>query len=568
MDQDPKQETAKRNQESDETRIRPKDSSEPNNLPTASESSDSTEVMISAQTDNNRTGKNSQFDKTVMSFDDNMAVTRSLSAIGSGSVLKNRYDLLEKIGTGGMGCVYKALDRRDIEAGNSTFIGIKVLNDEFRADPELLKALHSEARKTQSLAHPNILTVYDFDRDGQTVFMTMEYLEGVTLDKIIKNNPAGLKQQDVMPILRQIGSALGHAHGKGIIHSDFKPSNVFIDISNRVKVLDFGIARLQNFSRVRNFDAGTLKGVTPAYAALEMLQGGTPDPRDDIYAMACVAYELFTGRHPFAGARIDECMKKNLHPKRIQTLNSNQWNALKKALAFRREDRTGNVEALIDGLQSAKRPSRAGYYAASVILLSAIALTAGHFLDFSLFDTHESDVAIERPIEKVLEEQSEALSTKAKETGSGDESSPTQIETGKNISHPIEPLPDNALPGSALSVSINKTEFKIGESLVVDFEVAEPLYVYIAVVNAAGSIAWVFPNPYQESNYCIPGTRYRVPPESGDFTLDIGEPKGTDKLIAIAGVHPLPINKIDIYNPEKLQETHRVVIKTMEFTIN
>lgn len=237
MDRDPKESAVNRTKESDETIIQQKPRRETGN-------SD----LYSARTQHELFGTTGGIGKTATGFDDSSPYADGSVTPGSGSVLKNRYDLLEKIGTGGMGSVYKALDRRDIEAGNSAFIAVKVLNDEFRANPELLKAMHSEARKTQSLAHPNILTVYDFDRDGPIVFMTMEYLEGVTLDKIVKNHPAGLEQSEALAIIRQICAALSHAHAKGIIHSDFKPSNVFIDIHNRVKILDFGIARLQNFS--------------------------------------------------------------------------------------------------------------------------------------------------------------------------------------------------------------------------------------------------------------------------------------------------------------------------------
>ena len=247
-----------------------------------------------------------------------------------GSVLKDRFELLEVIGRGGMGTVFKALDRRDIEAGQSSFLAIKVLNNEYKTDPDVLKALHSEARKTQQLAHPNIVTVYDFDRDGDSVFMTMEFMEGVSLDKVIKTNPHGLKVHEAHIIIDQMGTALAYAHSQLVIHSDFKPANVFIDRNERVKVLDFGIARLADIARLSGFDAGILGGLTAAYASLEMLQGEPPDPRDDIYALACVVYELLTGKHPYNRESAKQAKNKNLRPERKNPLIKNNGKHWKK----------------------------------------------------------------------------------------------------------------------------------------------------------------------------------------------------------------------------------------------
>ncbi|WP_341327010.1 serine/threonine-protein kinase [Methylotuvimicrobium sp. KM2] len=543
MDRDPKESAVNRTKESDETIIQQK--------PRRTEGNSD---LYSARTQHELFGTTGGIGKTATGFDEGSPYADGSVTPGSGSVLKNRYDLLEKIGTGGMGSVYKALDRRDIEAGNSAFIAVKVLNDEFRANPELLKAMHSEARKTQSLAHPNILTVYDFDRDGPIVFMTMEYLEGVTLDKIVKNHPAGLEHSEALAIIRQICAALSHAHAKGIIHSDFKPSNVFIDIHNRVKILDFGIARLQNFSRVGSFDAGVLGGMTPAYATLEMLHGEKPDPRDDIYALACVAYELFAGFHPFNRQRVDYCLQKKLQPKPIRSLNARQWHALKKGLQFKREDRIDSVEAFLKGLESRNKPYQALYYVLPVaILLGASAMIRPYWERYSI-EKPENEALTEAPIDKT------AAQLDAEETVANEETS--------EVSTPLNGKVDqNFLPEHIFTVSINKTDFKIGESLIVDFQVEQALYVYIAVIDAAGAVGWVYPNPYQEENYSLPGKRYRIPPEEGDFTIDIGEPKGTDQVIAIASPDALPIELIDVFNPEKLKENYRVVIKILEFTI-
>ncbi|MEL7451196.1 MAG: serine/threonine-protein kinase, partial [Pseudomonadota bacterium] len=166
------------------------------------------------------------------------------------SVIKERFVLQAEIGKGGMGVVFKALDLRKQEAlDRNPYVAVKVLNEEFKRHPESLKALQREARKAQDLAHPNIVNVFDFDRDGDDVYMTMEYLEGEPLDELIqKQAMSGLPKDEAFPIIRGMALALNYAHEKGIIHSDFKPANCFLNKDGVVKVFDFGIARAAKHS--------------------------------------------------------------------------------------------------------------------------------------------------------------------------------------------------------------------------------------------------------------------------------------------------------------------------------
>ncbi len=523
---------------------------------------DPTQIAATTSSTSNSPTNSDSFRYTAPHTDYGSDAVTNLAPVGPGSVLKNRYDLLEKIGVGGMGTVYKALDRRDIEAGNSAFIAIKVLNDEFKSDPELLKALHSEARKTQSLAHPNILTVYDFDRDNQTVFMTMEYMQGATLDKIIKGHPQGLKKTEVLLILKQICSALTYAHNRGIIHSDFKPANVFVDINNRVKVLDFGIARLQNFSRVGSFDAGVLGGVTPAYASLEMLEGAPPDPRDDIYALACVAYELFSGTHPFNRERINNCINKRLQPKRIPALTNSEWAALKNALRFERANRTGTVELFLQKLENEQKrtkPILLMLTAGLILGLSAIGIN--HFLPVTSDAQKPGKPA---GIENVLPKPQDTNLNNAREIPTlppVTEPAPV-IETQAAKESVIPPL-----PSYALELSLNKKRFKIGEQLTLKFSVKEALYVNIAVINSSGEVTVIYPNSYQSNNYCVPGVAYQVPPKGSNATLDIGGPAGTETIVAIASDTPVPVNMTDYKNPDKLMQSNRLIAKTLTYRI-
>ena len=247
-------------------------------------------------------------------------------------ILKKRFVLEAVIGSGGMGIVYKARDLLKVEAQDrDPYVAIKVLSEEFKSHPEAFISLQRESRKSQRIAHPNIVNVFDFDRDGDTVFMTMEFLDGMPLDELIsKYQSTGLPVDDVWEITFGMASALSYAHAEHIIHSDFKPGNVFVNSKNATKVFDFGIARA--VARVEQaegatgdltvFDAGNLGALTPAYASLEMLNGEEPDVRDDIYALGCVVYEMFTGEHPYNKVPADEAERQGLHrPYHTHTLN-------------------------------------------------------------------------------------------------------------------------------------------------------------------------------------------------------------------------------------------------------
>ncbi len=275
--------------------------------------------------------------------------TSQQSALAPGSLLKDRFVLEDVIGTGGMSVVFRARDLRKEEAQDrNPYVAMKVLGEDFRRHPDSLKVLQRETQKAQTLAHPNIVTVYDFDRDGNTIFMTMECLEGQALDNIIKRNKAGMPLKQALPFIEGMARALAYAHKKNIIHSDFKPGNVFYTKDKFVKVLDFGIARArkrpdQDELDTTAFDAGSLGALTPAYASCEMLAGGEPDPRDDVYGLACITYELLAGHHPFRKVPANKAREANLRPARIKALTRRQWTALTNALAFDREKRTADV---------------------------------------------------------------------------------------------------------------------------------------------------------------------------------------------------------------------------------
>ncbi len=276
------------------------------------------------------------------------------TAMGVGSVIKERFRLVEFIGCGGMGDVYKAEDQRRLDAhDHDSLVAIKVLNKTFREHPESLRSLQREARKTQNLAHPNIVNVFDFDRDRDNVFMTMELMQGAPLSTVIKANPAGLSPDRVLDYVAGMAGALGYAHQQGIVHSDFKPSNVFLN-NGQIKVFDFGIARAAKSAAAPedSFDAGDLGALTPSYASPAMLDGAaTVDARDDLYALGCIIYELVCGKHPFIrnGKKVpaDEARLAGMKMVELKQLNRNQNKALRQLLSFDEQQRTASVETFL-----------------------------------------------------------------------------------------------------------------------------------------------------------------------------------------------------------------------------
>ncbi|MEX3812281.1 protein kinase [Paraburkholderia sp. BR13439] len=306
---------------------------------------------------------------------------------GIGDTLNNRFVLEECLGVGGMGTVYKALDLRKLEASDrKPYLAIKVLNVQFRGNPNSLVALQREARKAQVLAHRNIITVYDFDRDGPIVYLTMEYLSGKPLSQLLRTpGYQGMPVRAALPIVRGMCAALAYAHERGFVHCDFKPANVFLTTNAEVKVIDFGIARVfqrpEEESDATVFDPGSLGALTPAYASPEMIEHREPDPRDDIYALGCITYELLTGHHPFDRLSATQARNAEFKPQRPPNLDARQWRALRAALSFDRNTRMPSVVRFIAEFDNEARAEKSGSLAwAGLATLAVVcAVTVGVF---------------------------------------------------------------------------------------------------------------------------------------------------------------------------------------------
>lgn len=254
-------------------------------------------------------------------------------AIGIGTMLKDRFILDSEIGRGGMGTVYRAVDRRRLEAMHrQPYVAIKLLSGDFRRHPDALRTIEAEARKAQELAHPNIVTVHDFERDGQHPFIVMELLEGDPLDGLLARTPGEpLQSANADAIIRGLCAGLAHAHQRAVVHADIKPANIFIGPEFSVKLLDFGIA---SATRAGGFDPTTLGGLTLPYASPGMIEGAAREPRDDVYGLACVVYLILAGRHPFSGASAVTARDQRLTAQRPAGLSDQAWTVLAAALAF------------------------------------------------------------------------------------------------------------------------------------------------------------------------------------------------------------------------------------------
>lgn len=262
-----------------------------------------------------------------------------------GSIIKHRFVLDTLIGKGGMGLVFSAIDRRKEEAKDpNPRVALKVLNADFQRHPQSFIALQREARKAQTLAHPNVVTVFDFDRDGDAVYMTMELLKGRGLEAIVREaRGKGIGAKLALPIIRGIAEGLAYAHRKGIVHSDLKPGNVFIADDDTPKILDFGIARAVPSSITEEnqdtFDAGSLGAYTEAYATDEMVDGVDPHPADDMYALGIIGYELLTGFHPYQRHGAPTARKLGIKPPPLKGLKLREARALERCLSFDRKNR-------------------------------------------------------------------------------------------------------------------------------------------------------------------------------------------------------------------------------------
>lgn len=210
----------------------------------------------------------------------------------SSRILAGRYELIEKVGEGGMAVVYKARDRL-----LNRFVAVKILKPEFTRDLKFIESFRRESQAAASLTHPNIVNVYDVGKEGNIHYIVMEYIEGMVLSDLIRKEGA-MDPKRAVSITKQIASALSLAHKNHIIHRDVKPHNILITEDGVAKITDFGIAKAISNATIVGNQTGTIMG-SVHYFSPEQARGGYVDEKSDIYSLGIVLYELLTGKVPF-----------------------------------------------------------------------------------------------------------------------------------------------------------------------------------------------------------------------------------------------------------------------------
>ncbi len=272
-----------------------------------------------------------------------------------GSVLNKRFALIELLGEGGMGTVYKAIDlRREEVLDTSPYVAIKLLNDNVRRVTGSMMALQREAVVAQSLKHVGIASVYDYNRDESHAYIVMELIEGYTLDQfIITSCPDGMPSPKSYQFINKLIQAVICAHEQGVIHADIKPSNIKVLPNGDVKLMDFGLARVVSLMSVtpqatdNNVGSQWLRSaITPSYATIARINGRQPVKVDDVYALGCVIYLILTGRHPYQRMSPDKAQEFKINPRRPSSLTRSQWRNLQQALDPNIEKESQVINAL------------------------------------------------------------------------------------------------------------------------------------------------------------------------------------------------------------------------------
>jgi len=261
--------------------------------------------------------------------------------------LRGRYRLGRVLERDAVGTVYEAIDqdRLDLPERNQK-MAIKVVHKQISARVDSYNRLRLEFQDLQALSHPNILRVHEFDRDGDTVFFSMELLSGLPLSAVLSNdNTLPLERTHAATIIRQVGDTILYAHSRGVVHGDICPHNIFVTDEGGIRVLRFGASRsIPSELRASEFNSNQQPlAATTDSATDQALEDRRPEKSDDLYGIACLACVLWTGHHPLNNLSAAEARALRLKPKRPPGLSYQQWNAIRSALNFERDQRRSDI---------------------------------------------------------------------------------------------------------------------------------------------------------------------------------------------------------------------------------
>jgi serine/threonine protein kinase len=300
-----------------------------------------------------------------------------------GSVLKNTYRLRERLAQGPTGEVWEAFDlAEDERQAAERHIALKLLSPEFRRYPQAVKHFMQQFERYRALQHPNLARVYDAGRSGGSLFVTLELLSATPLNRLIEKSPTGLPLEEVRNIVEGIAGAFTYAHQNGLAHLDLTPENIYYDpVRKQIKVVDYGLIKLvRKVAQEQPSETlDKLEVSADAYASCELLSElDKSDPSDGVYSLACLAYELLSGNHPFGRTPCPEARAKQYLPTPVKNLKPAAWQALLRGLAFERRQRTATpatVAAELFPQATARRTLAVGAALAGVAVLAV----AGYF---------------------------------------------------------------------------------------------------------------------------------------------------------------------------------------------
>lgn len=412
---------------------------------------------------------------------------------GVGTVLAGRYRLEALLERGGMSLVFRAGDlRRTAGESGPPKVGVKLAGPEHAA----CQALEQEAALLAGLSHPGIIRTLGFDREGESAFMVMELLEGERLrGRLVRSHPEPLPEAEALGLARQLAEVLAYLHARGLVHHDVKPANIFVTATGELRLIDFGLATSVGGTRRPGQEAP--KAWTPLYASPQMLSGEPPDPRDDVYSLGCVVYEMLSGRHPWGNVTAPEAAENKLRPSRPPGLRRHRWKLLRRSLSFSAADRPADAAAFLAEFFPPARPRRLLPWVAAAFIggLATGMVLRGDRPDLALT---EAPAVVREPIEAPVPV---AAPPPAPEIGQAEESPPVARPP------PAEDVPEaDGIPEAEGSGGMDREPF------------TEPAAAPAAPASATAPAAPAF--------LSLPADRFRITEGAGALRLELRRPAG------------------------------------------